>query len=158
MEWSTGRINRWWIVDTIAGRGGISRTIKNTLALLFTVRLLYLFWSYLFKFRFKSQLESTIHMYICKLLKCVKTHNITFVDLLNHASIFRVKRFKEGQSGWVNNAAVGGWVGGWLKRRRVLDPLSNCLLRISSLHPLISPSLYPSIHQTPTHQPPYTSL
>lgn len=80
-----------------------------------------------------------------------RTQN-SVVDMLNDASIFRVKCLKQGHSRWVNNVAVGGWVGGWLKRCRLLDPLSAASY---TSHPSI-PSFHhlcPSIHQTSTHQP-----
>lgn len=50
---------------------------------------------------------------------------------------------KSDWSSCVNVAAVGRWVGGWLKTRRALDQLQLCLLFRSSFHPFNSSSARP---------------
>lgn len=110
----------------------------------------------LFEFIFKSEpVGAVVYLFHCN----ISTTNANFhmdttklyagtQNSICGSSVFRVKRFKEGQSGCMNIAAVGGWVGGRLKRCRTLDPLSSgfYLAHPPSFHFSISLSI--SVHQT----------
>lgn len=78
--------------------------------------------------------------------KVLCTHYIQFANDVE-GSVFRAQ-----QSSWVNNVAVGGRVGGWLKRGS-FKSTQRCLRCISSIHPIISLPPDPSRNQTLTSQP-----
>lgn len=119
-------------------------------------RLLELLCLILFEFIFKSEpVGAVVYLFHCNisntnanfLMDTTKLYAGTQNSICG-SSVFRVKCFKEGQSGCMNIAAVGGWVGGWLKRCRALDPLSSgfYLSHPPSFHFSISLSI--SVHQT----------
>lgn len=62
--------------------------------------------------------------------------------MLNDASIFRVKCFKEGQSSCLNNVAVGGLSGRLVEEMPSVGSTQHCLWCISPIYPYLHLSVH----------------